>query len=318
MYAVVFLTTGVRLRLSVSVGCFRMLLSFGSESPLGARPVKRMQASNPSKRTHTRVFTASLDTSSLETSAGATQAALAAVPNPSFQSLSRQPVRPWVLSINDTVLAEPDTPLSTSQSTTRSLSTMRRGIPRVPARVPPPGPADLSSSPSSGTTLSPPPSLSTPPQSCPPPTPLIPLFAALAIIALLTPILYHFFSRSPSLANLSVLLRSPTLSSNGPGGGPEDVHFVLKSLTSYRSAQSSSLKTKRASFKKLGGPQRVLARQLGYPERQERLREAGESNARFLEGMVGLAKREVEGAAGFSASKGGRGDQGRVHEMVKQ
>lgn len=187
---------------------------------------------------------------------------------------------------------------------------MRRGIPRMPS------PATLSPSPaldsSSGSAPACP--------ACPPPTPLIPLFAALAIIAIATPLLYAFFSKAPSLLSLLPLLRSPSSSGGlAAGSGPEDLHLALSSLSGYRSAQTASLSAKRTSFKHLAGRQRSLARELGYPERQERLRAAGEANAGFLEGLVGLGKRE-NGPRGrsWSRGKGGRGDQGRVHEMIKQ
>jgi hypothetical protein len=193
---------------------------------------------------------------------------------------------------------------------------MRRGIPRVPA-------ASATTVIASSTLACP----DCPPSPLPPPppspaapglTPLVPLFAALAIIALLTPLLYSVFSRAPSLLSLVPLLRSSGASSSTTGT-PEDLHLALSSLVGYRSAQTSSLATKRSSFRHLAGRQRALARELAYPERQERVRQAGEVNAAFLEALAGLARRET-GALGrsWSRTKGGRGDQGRVHEMIKQ
>lgn len=188
---------------------------------------------------------------------------------------------------------------------------MRRGIPRVPASA-----SSTVAVAACAACPPPPPSTAAP---GPEPTPLVPLFAALVLIALLTPVLYSFFSRAPSLLSLVPLLRSGGGASSSTAGTPEDLHLALSSLVGYRAAQTSSLATKRSSFKHLAGRQRSLARAIAYPERQERVRQAGEVNAGFLEALAGLARRET-GPLGrsWSRTKGGRGDQGRVHEMIKQ
>lgn len=141
----------------------------------------------------------------------------------------------------------------------------------------------------------------------------------LSILLLVFVIINHLFSRSllPSLLSLpsSLFSKAPRL---GPKTSVESLHQTLTSLSNYRSSQLSSLAAKKRSFRESDDLGKRYGAGLGYDQKIQDVRECVGVNSDLVEGLIGVGKKGFEGGYGWRRELRGKGEPGRVVEVLKQ